>query len=370
MLYWLLAPLQTGYVGYGSLSYIVFRAFLAALTAFLVSAVGGRYMVGWLRRHKVGERTLATPIEDARLLEKRVLKQGTPTMGGIIILLGLAAGCLMWAEIGNLYLHLTLFATFSCAVLGVVDDWHKLTGRSKQDRGLRPREKLLIQGLVGLLVGTVLYRYYARVGFGAGSCIFIPFGPKSLIPIGVLMVGWVTLILMTTSNATNITDGMDGLMAGLAILGSLALGAVAYCSGRVDFSAYLHIPYVAGAGELAVFCAALAGACLGFLWWNAYPAQVFMGDTGALAVGAGLGMVAVMTKMEILLPFFCALFLIEFASSLLQIASFHLTGKKILPYAPVHHIFERMGWHESKIVSRFYIAGAVFALFGLSLLKL
>lgn len=370
MIYLLLSPFYSGFGGFERLHYIVCRACLAAMTAFLVSALAGRRIVPWLRRKKIGEKTECTAIQDQKLKEAISQKSGTPTMGGIIFMVGLLSGCFLWGDVTNIYLHLTVFCTLSLSLLGMVDDWCKLTGKKKTDRGLKARQKLIFQFLIAGTVGLVLFHYYRRNGFTTGLSLFVPIVSKSAIYLGAAFVVWIALVITTTSNATNITDGVDGLLSGLAVMSSLALGAVAYCAGRMDFSEYLRIPYVAGGGELTVFCAAMAGACLGFLWWNAHPASVFMGDTGALAIGGGLGCAAIMVKQELLLPFIAMVFYAEFGSSLLQIFWFKLSGQRIFPIAPVHHWAQKANWAEPQIVTRFTIVGTMFALFGLSLLRL
>ena len=344
------------------------RGVLAALTAFIISSVSGRKIVPWLRRKKIGERTEATPIEDEKLVEQIAAKSGTPTMGGVIIILGLIVGCLIWGDLDNLYLLLALGAVVTFAVLGFVDDWAKLTGKSSADRGLKARHKLLVQFLLGGVIGYVLLRAYRAWDFETGFRLFLPFAPGWEICLGALIVIWCALVVATTSNATNIADGLDGLMPGLAVIAFMAMAAPALCSSHAGMSEYLNIPHVPGSGEIGLFCLAMAGACLGFLWWNSWPAQVFSGDTGSLAIGAGLAVCAVIVKQEVLLLFVGMMFFLEFGSSVLQILFFKLTGKRILPIAPVHYWCRKVGWAEQKTVARFYIGGAVSALVGLSLL--
>ena len=345
------------------------RILLSGATAFLLSVICGRRIIGWLRTGNVLERTDKTPIEDPELRVRIESKSGTPTMGGLIILAGMLGGCFLWSDLRNAYVALTIFCALSLAALGAVDDWLKLRAPGKNRRGVPVRFKLLVQALVGCLAGIVLWQSFRGSGRD-GLSIVLPFVRGAQLYIGALFIGWTAVLVMVMSNSTNVTDGLDGLAGGLAFLSVLPLGLLAWVVGQSQTSSLLHLPHVAGCGELAVFCAALGGALLGFLCYNAHPAEVFMGDTGSLAIGGALGLVAVIAKMELLLPFICFAFLLEFGSSLLQIFSFKLTGRRILPCAPLHHSFQKMGWAEPKIVSLFYVVGALFAVIGPVLLGL
>ena len=366
----LLEQLHGGAAGPAPMSGVGLRASLAALTALAVSLACGKPIIRWLAGMNLRERTEKTPIEDAALRRRIQAKSGTPTMGGLILLVALMAGCLLWGDLGSLELVLVLMCTAAFAALGMVDDWLKLTGKGKKNRGLKARYKLVVQMAVGCAVGYVLWRHPAVAPGASRGSIYLPFFRTWLFSLGGLYVVWVALVVTTMSNATNITDGLDGLAAGLALLMALALGLGACAAGGGALARLIPAATVPGASELAVFCGAMAGGCLGFLWYNSHPAQVFMGDTGALALGGGLGLVAVIARLEFLLPFLAFVFLVELGSSLLQIFFFKLTGRRILPISPAHHIFEKMGWPETKIVSRFYIVAVVCTAGGIALLNL
>ncbi|MGD2174319.1 MAG: phospho-N-acetylmuramoyl-pentapeptide-transferase [Candidatus Brocadiaceae bacterium] len=333
------------------------RALLAGLTAWAVCLVVGRPLLGRLRRLNVREKTEKTPIEDEQLRRSIAGKSGTPTMGGLILLAGMLAGVLAWADPANLLVAGVLGCTLAMAALGVVDDTAKLRGRTHTDRGLKVRHKLLIQGCVGALLGLL----FLRAG-GASPRVFSTGGAAMAFA---LALGWPALIVATMANATNVTDGLDGLLAGLAPLAGIVLGGACWAVGTPDVAARLGMGHVSGAGELCVFCGALTGACVGFLHYNRHPARVFMGDTGSMAIGGALAATALAAGQELVLGLAGLVFLIEFGSSLLQIGSFQLLGRRLLPIAPMHHIFQQRGVPEPRIVMGFYLAGVAAAVVGI-----
>ncbi|MDP6439317.1 MAG: phospho-N-acetylmuramoyl-pentapeptide-transferase [Candidatus Brocadiia bacterium] len=337
--------------------YLHLRVLGAFLTALLIAALGGRAVIAWLRRRKLGERTDKTPIEDEGLREEIMKKAGTPTMGGLILLGALVPAALLWGDTRSAPLWLALGCFVALAGLGMADDWLKLTGEAHRDRGLLLRHKLLVQGLLGCVLGAV----WLRMG---GARIHVPGLHGWGITVGILMVPWVALIVATMSNAVNVTDGLDGLAGGLGLVALLPLGLFALGPWGGAEGARLSGPDVT---EVSIFCAALGGAMLGFLWHNAHPARVFMGDTGSLALGGSLGLVAVMVRAELWLPLIAFAFLAEFASSVLQVLWFKATGRRILPIAPLHHIWQRRGTPEARLVARFWIVGLALALIPLLL---
>jgi len=332
------------------------RVLGALATALLVALCSGPAVIASLRRRRLGERTEKTPIEDEGLRREIAAKSGTPTMGGLIIAAALLCACLLWGRLDSpcLWLPLTCFAAL--AAMGIADDWMKLTGEGHRDRGLKVRHKLLLQGALGCLLAWVWLRTGSASGDAASA---LPWPALPVHGVAVLLVLWTGLVVATMSNAVNVTDGLDGLAGGLTVTALVPLGA----------SAWLLSPQGGGAAELPVFCAALGGAVLGFLWYNRHPARVFMGDTGSLAIGGSVGLVAVMARSEILLPLLACLFLAEFGSSVLQVLWFKATGRRILPIAPLHHMFQRNGWPEKRIVASFHAVGAAAAVICLLLLR-
>ena len=335
------------------------RALLAGLTALGISILSGGRVIGWLKRMQVTENTAKTPIEDQSLRRRIVVKSGTPTMGGLIVLPALLASCLLWSDLGGGYLWALAFCVVGLAALGFADDWLKLKGKTHRDRGVKARHKLMVQGMVGCAAGLALW-LWAEGAHTPVAALFSRLAGAWQGWVPLLFVLWVGLVVTVMSNAANITDGLDGLMGGLVVFAASALAAVA-CVVWGGPGWPLRGASLAGATQGSVFCAAIAGSCLGFLWFNRYPARVFMGDTGALAVGGALGLAAAVAGLEVLLPLAAFVLLAELASSLAQIFFYKLTGRRILPIAPVHHIFQRMGWKEPKIVSSFYMAGALCA---------
>lgn len=360
MLYYLLYPLREYISGLNLFRYITFRSAWAAITALLISFIVGPYIIRKLREHQIGEsvRTDGPPTH--------LKKAGTPTMGGLIILAALVIPTLLWAKVTNIYILLVLFATLWMGIVGFVDDYLKVV--KKYPKGLVARYKLVGQISLGLIAGAILY--FAPQFEGIRTLSTVPFFKDYEINFGVLYIPMVVFVITLFSNAVNLTDGLDGLAIGLVGISSLAWAAIAYISGRFDFSDYLNIIYLPGAGELTVFCAALVGAALGFLWYNTSPAQVFMGDTGALALGSALGMLAILLKKELLLAIIGGVFVAEALSVIIQVTYYKRTKKRIFKMAPIHHHFELLGWPEQKVVVRFWIIGILLVLFSLSTFKI
>jgi phospho-N-acetylmuramoyl-pentapeptide-transferase len=324
-----------------------------------MSLLIGPYVIEKLSHHQIGQ----TVRDDGPA--SHFSKAGTPTMGGALILIVILLTTLMWGELTNKYVWTVLAVTMAFGVIGWVDDYLKLSQRNT--RGLSARWKYLWQSVVGLAAALFLY---STAELPQETELIVPFFKEVALPLGIGYVVMAYFVIVGTSNAVNLTDGLDGLAILPTVMVGAALGLIAYLAGHVEFSSYLQIPYIAGAGELAVFCGALIGAGLGFLWFNTYPAQVFMGDVGALALGAALGVVAIIVRHEIVLFIMGGLFVLETVSVILQVASFRLTGKRIFRMAPIHHHFELKGWPEPRIIVRFWIVTLVLVLVGLSTLKL
>jgi phospho-N-acetylmuramoyl-pentapeptide-transferase len=361
MLFNLLYPLADQFIFFNLFRYITFRTGGAILTALVISFVVGPALIRWLRvRQGRGQ-----PIREDGPASHLVRKQGTPTMGGTLILLALTLATLLWADLTNGYVWVVLLITLGFGGIGLVDDYLKLTKRSSS--GLAARTKFLGQCLVAL-IAAVLIAWLTSEPLGTG--LAVPFFKDVLIPLGPLFFAFATLVMVGASNAVNLTDGLDGLAIVPTMIAAGCFVLIAYLVGNAIFANYLGIPFVPGSGELAVFCGAMVGASLGFLWFNAPPAMVFMGDTGSLASGGALGAVAVVTKHELVLAMIGGLFVLETVSVIVQVASFKLTGKRVFRMAPLHHHFEQKGWEEPTIVIRFWIIAMVLALIGLSTLKL
>ena len=359
MFYHLLYPLRDLVSAFNVFRYITFRSAYAAVTALLISFLLGPLFLRMLRRHQLteGVREYAP--------ESHAAKAGTPTMGGLLILVATLVPTLLWARLDNEFIWLMIVATLWLGAVGFIDDFLKVV--KKRRKGLVARYKLAGQLGLGLLVG--LFIYYQPL-IANPTDIAVPFFKDAVISLGALYIVFVMVVITSSSNAVNLTDGLDGLAIGLALFCALAFAGMSYVTGHVKFSEYLNIPYIAGTGELTVYCSALIGAALGFLWFNAHPAEVFMGDTGALAVGGALGTLAILIKKEIWLVIVGGVFVLVAASVIIQIASMKLRGKRVFLMSPLHHHFQRKGWPEGKIVIRFWIAGALFALLSLSTLKL
>jgi phospho-N-acetylmuramoyl-pentapeptide-transferase len=355
--------------------YITFRTAYASLTALVICLVLGPWLIGKLREFQIGQIVR----EDGP--RSHQAKQGTPTMGGLLINISILVPTLLWADLSNVYVWIAMFALAGFGAVGFVDDYRKL--RRRQNLGLTGKCKIALQIAVSLALGVMLLLLHKRGMYQ--TQINVPFlkfySPDLLIdsllkspytyPLGfVFFFLFVALVLVGSSNAVNLTDGLDGLAIGLTVIAAGALTVLTYAAGHAQIATYLEIQRVPGAGELTIFCGSMVGASLGFLWYNAHPAEIFMGDVGSLALGGALGAVAVLIKQEILLVFIGGVFVIEALSVILQVASFKLRGRRIFKMAPLHHHFEALGWKESKIIARFWIMGLVLALFALTTLKL
>ncbi len=340
-------------------SYLTLRAILGALTALGLSLLLGPSFIRRLVRGQVGQ-----PIRELGP-ESHLSKAGTPTMGGALILFALVLSTLLWSDLSNDYVWVVLLVTLAFGVIGWIDDYRKLV--LKDSAGLPAKWKYLLQSVAGLT--AALYLYHAS-STPAETTLIVPFFKDFALPLGAGYVVLTYFYIVGFSNAVNLTDGLDGLAIMPAVFVAVALGIMAYATGNTVIAEYLGIPYVAGTGELVIFCAALAGAGLGFLWFNTYPAMVFMGDIGALAVGAALGLIAVLVRQELVFVLMAGLFVMETVSVILQVASFKLTGKRIFRMAPIHHHFELKGWPEPRVIVRFWIISVVLVLMGLATLKI
>ncbi|MCB1877324.1 MAG: phospho-N-acetylmuramoyl-pentapeptide-transferase [Chromatiales bacterium] len=346
------------YSGFNVFSYLTLRAILGVLTALIISFIVGPAMIRRLSLHQIGQ----TVRNDGP--QTHLSKAGTPTMGGALIVIAISVTTLLWADLSNRYVWAALVTTVAFGIIGFVDDYKKLV--KKDSRGLIARYKYFWQSVAGLGVALALY-FSAQSP--ADTQLIVPFFKSVLIDLGWLYVVLAYFVIVGTSNAVNLTDGLDGLAIMPTVLVGGALGIFAYVSGNVQFASYLSIPYVAGVGEIVVFCGALVGAGLGFLWFNAYPAQVFMGDVGALALGAALGVLAVMVRQELVLVIMGGVFVMETISVVLQVGSYKLTGRRIFRMAPLHHHFELKGWPEPRVIVRFWIITVILVLVGLATLK-
>ena len=359
MLYHLLYPLRGQVHAFNVFRYITFRTAAATLTALLISFVFGPWVIRKLRELKVGQQVR----EDGP--ETHLHKAGTPTMGGLLILLSVTVPTLLWSDLTNIYVWLVLAATLSFGAVGFYDDYLKVV--RKKTEGLKARYKFGWQVLIALVIGLALF-FNPLDPYR--TMLSIPFLKDRFIDLMWFYVPFVAVVLVGSSNAVNLTDGLDGLAIGLVGIAALANAVLVYVAGNKIFASYLQVMYLPGTGELTVFCGALMGASLGFLWYNAHPAEVFMGDVGSLALGGALGMLAVLTKHEMILVIIGGIFVAETFSVIFQVASFKTTGKRIFRMAPIHHHFEKIGWAESKVIVRFWLIGIMLALIGLSTLKL
>jgi phospho-N-acetylmuramoyl-pentapeptide-transferase len=340
-------------------SYLTLRAILAALTALSISFLVGPTMIRKLAEHQVGQRVRSDGPQT------HLSKAGTPTMGGALILVAIVAGTLLWADLANRFVWITLGVTVAFGLIGFWDDYLKLV--VGDSRGLIARYKYFWQSVAGLGAAIALF---VTARSEIETTLIVPFFKDFVLPLGPLFIVFAYFVIVGSSNAVNLTDGLDGLAIMPAVLVAGALGVFAYASGNVLFANYLGIPYIAGTGEVLVICASIFGAGLGFLWFNTYPAQVFMGDIGALALGAALGVIAVIVRQEIVLFIMGGVFVMETISVILQVGSFKLRGKRIFRMAPIHHHFELKGWAEPKVIVRFWIITVVLVLVGLATLKL
>ena len=361
MLHLLLSPYGKEFIFFNLFRYITFRTGGAILTTLLLAFWLGPKLIRWLKS-KQGD---GQPIRSDGP-ETHFVKKGTPTMGGIIILIPFFISTLLWADLNNAYVWITLFVTLGFGLVGFADDFLKLTKRNT--KGVSGRTRLAIQATVAAIAA---YFISAQATPELANTLALPFFKDVLLHLGLIaFIAFAVLVMVGAANAVNLTDGLDGLVTIPLILSAGSFGLIAYLVGNIDFAKYLQLNHVAGAGEMLVLCGALIGACLGFLWFNAPPAQVFMGDTCSLALGGAIGSIAVITKHEIVLSIVGGLFVIETLSVMLQVASFKLTRKRIFKMAPLHHHFEKCGWSEPTVVIRFWIIAFIFALIGLATLKL
>lgn len=359
MLYWLSEYLQEYLRSFAVFQYLTVRAILGVLTALGISLLLGPWFIRRLTELRIGQAVRSDGPQS------HLSKSGTPTMGGALILSAIFITTLLWADLSNRYVWVVLIVTAIFGAVGWVDDYRKVAKRDS--RGLPARWKYFWQSIAGF--GAALFLYFTAQS-PAETQLFIPFFKNVALDLGIFYIVFTYFVIVGTSNAVNLTDGLDGLaiMPSVMVAGALAL--IAYLAGHSQFSQYLNIAYIQGAGELSVFCCALVGAGLGFLWFNTYPAQVFMGDVGALALGAALGLIAVIVRHEIVLFIMGGIFVLETVSVILQVASFKLTGRRIFRMAPIHHHFELKGWPEPRVIVRFWIITLVLVLIGLATLKL
>jgi len=358
MLFALFELLAEHYSFFNVFQYLTLRAICAVLTALTISLMVGPVMIRKLRYHQIGQ----TVRQDGP--PTHFDKVGTPTMGGLLILASVILATLLWTDLTNRYVQITLFTCFFFGVIGWYDDYRKLI--NKDPKGMGSRNKFLSQSLVAVIAAVFLY-YTAETPIE--TSLIIPFFKGVVWPLGILFLPLTYFVIVGTSNAVNLTDGLDGLAIVPTAMVAGALAVFCYLSGNVIFSEYLQIPQIAGAGEVAIFCAALVGAGLGFLWFNTYPAQVFMGDIGSLSLGASLGVVAVIVRQELVLFIMGGIFVLETVSVILQVFSYKMFGKRIFRMAPIHHHFELKGWPEPRVIVRFWIISLVLVLIGLATLK-
>ncbi len=360
MLYYILFPLREYFFVFNVFRYITFRAAYATVTALLISFLLGPRLIRWLSRLQIGQRIRR------EVPETHNHKAGTPTMGGLLILSAIVVPTLLWADIRNEFIQLVLVFTVWMGFIGFVDDY--LNVIKKKDKGLVGRYKLIGQFSSSLILG--LFLYFNPIIEQNATLTAIPFFKDLYIDWGILYIPLIMVVVTGTSNAVNLTDGLDGLAVGVAAFSFFAFAALSYLSGNSVFSGYLNILYLEGAGELAIYCMAVVGAALGFLWFNSHPAQIFMGDTGSLALGGALGTIAVLLKRELLLVVVGGVFVVEALSVIIQVVSYRLRGKRVFRMAPLHHHFEMKGWPENKVVVRFWIIAVLLVLLSISTLKL
>ena len=345
--------------GFNVFNYLTMRAIMGALTALMISFIIGPRMIKRLQVNQLGQ-----PVREEGP-ETHLLKAGTPTMGGTLLLAAISISTVLWADLENVYVWIVLFVTLSFGVIGYVDDYKKLI--LQDPAGISAKQKLFWQSSAAIVAAVALYVVATDE---VQTSLLIPYFKDLAIPLGMFQVVVTYFFIVGFSNAVNLTDGLDGLAIMPTVLVGGALGLFAYVTGNVNFAEYLDIPYVPGTGEILVFCTALAGAGLGFLWFNTYPAQVFMGDIGALSLGAALGVVAVVVRQEIVLAIMGGVFVVETLSVIIQVASFKLTGRRVFRMAPLHHHFELKGWAEPKVIVRFWIITVILVLIGLASLKI
>jgi phospho-N-acetylmuramoyl-pentapeptide-transferase len=360
VLYRLLYPLASRFPVFNVFRYITFRTAMAAVTALLLALLVGPAMIRLLKRYQIAQSIRQEGPKS------HLAKAGVPTMGGLLIQLAVVVATLLWMDLTNRFVWIVLGTLVGVGAVGFADDWVKVSRR--RSLGLTGRGKLLPQFLVALAVGWAIQQW---AGHGAFSTVVtFPFFKKLLVDLGILYIPFVAIVVVGSSNAVNLTDGLDGLAIGAVGIAAGTYAVLAYVTGNAVAARYLQIPFIPQSGELAIFCGALVGASLGFLWFNCHPAEVIMGDVGALSLGAAIAAVAVMTKQEVLLAIVGGLFVLEALSVIVQVVSFQTTGRRVFRMAPLHHHFELLGWAESRVIIRFWILAILFAVLGLSTLKL
>lgn len=358
MLYSILFPLHTTFIGFNVFRYITFRCIGSAVTAFLIMLILAPLFIRMMQKYQIGQ------VVRRDGPQTHMIKQGVPTMGGLLIIVSIAFTTLLWARLDNPLVWLAIFTLLFFGMIGAYDDYRKIT--KKNTKGLSARGKLILQVLGASVVGFFIFFHP-----GFDGHLSIPFLKNVYPNLGFFYILFAIVVIVGASNAVNLTDGLDGLAAGPTVVSAAVYLVFSYLAGHVLLAEYLQIPHVPGGGEVAVFCAAIVGGCLGFLWYNAYPAEIFMGDVGSLALGGSLGAVAIIIKQEILLAIVGGIFVMEAMSVIMQVGYFKLTnGKRIFLMAPFHHHFEKKGWHEPKVVVRFWIVSIILGLFALATLKL
>ena len=360
MLYELLLKYIETFTFLNVFKYITFRTGLAFFTSLLIALLIGDPFIKLFSNKKI-----FNPIREDGPSEHVIKKIGTPTMGGVIILLGLSISVLLWADLKNIYILFCLYIVLSFGILGAYDDYKKI--RNSNSSGISSKSKILLQIFLAL-IGLLILSYF--VNYQEFQNLYFPFFKNLIVNLGWFFVPFSIFVIVGSSNAVNLTDGLDGLATVPVILVAGCFAFISYVTGNIVFSDYLQIIYIEGAGEISIFCGAIIGACLGFLWFNAPPAKIFMGDTGSLSLGGSLGAIAIVTKHEIVLAITGGLFVLEALSVMVQVISFKLTGKRIFKMAPIHHHFEKKGWPESTVVIRFWIISIILAMIGLATLKL
>ena len=360
MLYNFFSSLTENYSFLNVFKYITFRTGLSVITSFIIVFIIGEPLIRIFQKNQI-----SGPIRQDGPIDHIVKKSGTPTMGGLIIILGIFLGTFLWADLKNIYVLTVIFVSIALGLLGFIDDLLKI--KQKNSRGLKSKFKLLGQIIIGLIAIYILSVHSEHQFL---NNLYFPFFKNLVFPMGFFFIPFALFIIVGASNAVNLTDGLDGLATVPVMLVALSYTLISYVVGNTIFAEYLKIPYVENAGELSIFCGAIFGSCLGFLWYNAPPAKIFMGDTGSLSLGGSLAAVAIIVKHEIVLAIIGGLFVLETVSVIIQVLSFKLTGKRVFMMAPIHHHFEKKGWPESTIVIRFWIIAIILALIGLATLKL
>ena len=360
MLYSFLLSLAENYSFLNVFKYITFRTGLSVITSFVVVFLIGEPLIRAFKKNQI-----SGPIRQDGPIDHIIKKSGTPTMGGLIIILGIFLGTFLWADLNNIYILTVIFISIGFGLLGFIDDLLKI--KQKNSRGLNSMLKFLGQIIISLIAIYILFEYSEHQSL---NNLYFPFFKNLIWPMGIFFIPFSLFVIVGASNAVNLTDGLDGLATVPVMLVALSYMLISYVVGNTIFAEYLKIPYVQSSGELSIFCGAIFGSCLGFLWYNAPPAKIFMGDTGSLSLGGSLAAVAIIVKHEIVLAIVGGLFVLETVSVIIQVLSFKLTGKRVFMMAPIHHHFEKKGWPESTIVIRFWIIAIILALIGLATLKL